>query len=117
MSDENTITTAPTNTTTTSTPDVSTRRNSSRGSVGEHNIKGLYHSFQRREGRKVRDLSLKDFAHQLAENGSDEEKLIALSWIANKTGALEKKQREERQKNKGFELATIRQATKNAKRK
>lgn len=79
-------------------------------------IKSLYHSFQRQEGRKSRGLGLKAFAHQLAENGSDEEKEIALKWLANKSGALEKKEREERQKNKGDQLVAIRQATKNAHR-
>lgn len=91
-------------------------RRGGRGEVGPHNIKGLFHSFQRREGRKAREVSLKEFAHQLAENGNDEERAIALKWIANKSGALKKKEREERQKNKGGTLSLIRQATKNAKR-
>jgi hypothetical protein len=87
-----------------------------RGEVGPHNIKGLFHSFQRREGRKSRHVSLKTFAHQLAENGNDEERDIALKWIANKAGALKKKEQEQRQKNKGAALIAIRQASKNAHR-
>lgn len=87
-----------------------------RGDVGPHNIKGLYHSFIRHEGRKTPSLSLRAFAHSLAENGSDEEKEIALSWIANKAGALEKKQRADRQKNKGASLAAIALATKQSRR-
>ena len=79
-------------------------------------LKTLYHTFQQQEGRKARGIGLKAFAHQLAENGSDEEKEVALKWLANKSGAQEKKERAERQKNKGAQLVAIRQATKNAHR-
>jgi len=59
-----------------------TRRH--RGELGPHNLKGLYHSFRRKEGRKARHISLKSFAHTVAENGTDEEKTIALTWFKNK---------------------------------
>lgn len=100
--------------------DNDTSRSKRRGIVGPHNMKGLFHSFQRREGRKShksRSTSLKVFAHQLAETGNDEEREIALKWLANKAGAQVKKEKELRQKNKGATLVAIRLASKNARRK
>lgn len=93
-----------------------TVRRGGRGIVGPHNIKGMFHAFQRREARKANGVSLKDFAHQTAENGSDEEKQIALTWLANKSGVSTKRDRAARQKNKGSQLIAIRLASKNAKR-
>jgi hypothetical protein len=113
--------TTPVATEATSTPEPknenSNPRRGGRGEVGPHNIKGLYHSFQRREGRKSRGITLQAFAHMIAENGNDEEKVVALTWISNKSGLLKKKEREQRQKNKGAELAAIRQASKTKKGK
>lgn len=97
--------------------DNDSSRSKRRGVVGPHNMKGLFHSFQRREGRKSRGTSLKVFAHQIAESGNDEEREIALKWIANKAGALVKKEKELRQKNKGATLVAIRLASKNARGK
>ena len=87
-----------------------------RGEVGPHNFKGLFHSFQRREGRKSRGVSLKTFAHQTAENGTDEEKVLALDWIKRKVEKGCKADREKRKTEKGPLNRTIALATKNAKR-
>lgn len=87
-----------------------------RGEVGPHNIKGLFHSFQRREKRHSRGVSLKAFAHQTAENGTDEEKIVALDWLKNKAGALVKKDKAARQTAKGSTLAAIRLASKQARK-
>lgn len=87
-----------------------------KGEVGPHNIKGLFHSFQRREKRHSRGVSLKTFAHQTAEGGTDEEKIIALDWLKNKSGALVKKEKAARQTAKGALLTAIRLASKQAKR-
>lgn len=59
-------------------------RRGARGEVGAHNMKGLWHSFQRKEGRKAKRVSMKTFAHQIAETGTDEEKVIALDWFKHK---------------------------------
>jgi len=49
-------------------------------------MKGLYHSFQRSEGRKAKCVSLKAFANKLAEDekATEEEKSLALKWLKNK---------------------------------
>jgi len=62
-------------------------RRGSRGEIGAHNMKGLWHSFQHKEGRKAKRMSMKTFAHQVAESGTDEEKIIALDWFKNKAEA------------------------------
>src|SRR5208282_6081270 len=87
-----------------------------RGDVGPHNIKGLFHSFQRREKRHSRGVSLKAFAHQTAESGTDEEKIVALDWLKNKAGALVKKDKAARLTAKGATLVAIRLASHNAHR-
>ena len=62
-------------------------RRGSRGEVGPHNMKGLWHSFQTKEGRKAKRISMKVWAHQMAENGTEEEKIIVLDWFKHKAEA------------------------------
>lgn len=64
---------------------------SSRGEVGPHNVKGLYHSFQRREGRKAKHIPLKKFAHSMVEENNElglkateEEQVVVLDWFKSK---------------------------------
>lgn len=87
-----------------------------RGEVGPHNMKGIYHSFKRREGRKARGVPLKSFAHLIAETGTEEEKEVALKWLKTKAERGCRADRERRKTEKGSLNKTIAQATKNAKR-
>lgn len=69
-----------------SEPKNESKRRGGRGEIGPHNIKGLYHSFQRSQGRKASRVSMKEFAHNLAEDekATEEEKGICLKWFKNK---------------------------------
>lgn len=55
-----------------------------RGEIGPPSMKSIFRSFRRRDGRKAKRISMKQFCHQLAETGTDEEKIIALDWFKNK---------------------------------
>lgn len=63
----------------------------SRGEVGAHNAKGLFHSFKRREGRKAKHISMKAWASAMVEENNElgikateEEQAIVLQWFKSK---------------------------------
>ena len=59
--------------------------------VPPHNVKALFHSFKRREGRKVKHISMKTWAHAMVEENNElglkpteEEQVLVLQWFKDK---------------------------------
>jgi hypothetical protein len=88
----------------------------SNDNVGQSTVKSLYKTFCKNNADVVFP-SLKAFVRGLRKSGTDDEKLLATEWFANKSGILERAAGKERFKNKGGRIALERAASKAARRK
>lgn len=88
----------------------------SNDNFGPSTVKSLYKTFCKNNADVVFP-SLKAFVRGLRKSGTDEERLLATTWFANKTGILERAAGKERLKNKGPRISLERAASKAARKK
>lgn len=87
----------------------------SNDSHGKSTVKSLYKTFVK-NNPDIMYPNLKTFVRNLLKNGTDDEKLLANTWFANKKGILERAAQKERLKNKGARIALERAASKAARK-